>query len=75
MAKRKVYLKKYEKAIAHIKCNSKIEEQYLNEIQDCMRNIKRIKGAYGTESYFNHIDFILKDTFGIEVEGVKEAIK
>lgn len=77
MDKRKIYLNKYEKAINHLKCNSEIDKLYFSEIEDCIRNIKKIKGAKGhtITNYFNHIDFILKNTFGVEVEGVKELIK
>lgn len=77
MGKRKIYLNRYEKAINHLKCNSEIDKLYFSEIEDCMRNIKKIKGTKGNEitSYFNHIDFVLKNTFGVEVEGVKELIK
>lgn len=70
MAKRKIYLEKYEKVIKHLKYNSDIEEQYFKEIEYCMKNIKNIKGAKDTESYFNHIDFILEDIFGVKVAGV-----
>ena len=75
MGRRKVYLERYEKAIKHLKCNSEIEELYFDEIKYCISNIKAIKGAKGTESYFNHIDFVLKDIFGVEVQGVKEDTK
>lgn len=74
MGKRKVYLEKYEKAISHLKCNSDIDELYFNELNICMNEIKKIKGAKGTESYFNHIDFILKNTFGVEVAEVQKLI-
>ncbi len=77
MGKRKIYIDRYEKAIAHLKCNSEIDELYFSEIKDCMRNIKQIKGAKGDSitSYFNHIDFVLKNTFGVEVEGIKDLTK
>lgn len=67
MPKRAIYKNRYEKAINHIKYDTEIEELYFKEIEDCMINIKRIKGAKGTESYFNHIDFVLRDIFGIQV--------
>ena len=67
MPKRKIYQNRYEKAIKHIKYDTEIEELYFKEMEDCMRNIKRIKGAKGTESYFNHIDFILESIFGVKV--------
>lgn len=67
MPKRAIYKNRYEKAINHIKYDTEIEELYFKEIKDCMKNIKRIKGAKGTESYFNHIDFVLRDIFGIQV--------
>lgn len=67
MPKRAVYKNRYEKAINHIKYDTEIEELYFKEMEDCMRNIKRIKGAKGTESYFNHIDFILESIFGVKV--------
>ena len=76
MDKRKIYLNRYEKTINHLKCNSEIDKLYLSEIEDCIRNIEKIKGNKGhITSYFNHIDFILKNTFGVEVEGVKELTK
>ena len=75
MGKRKIFLNRYEKAINHLKYNSDIEKQYLFEAKDCLKNIKKIKGAKGTESYFNHIDFILMDIFGVEVEGVRISIR
>ena len=77
MGKRKIYLNKYEKVLNHLKCNSEIEEQYLFEAKDCLTQIKKTKGAksIAITSYFNHIDFVLKDVFGVEVEGVKEAIR
>ena len=67
MPKRAIYKDRYERAINHIKYDTKIEELYFKEMEDCMRNIKRIKGAKGTESYFNHIDFILESIFGVKV--------
>lgn len=77
MDKRKIYLNRYEKAINHLKCNSEIDKLYFSEIENCLKEIKQIKGAKGQsiKSYFDHIDFILKNTFGVEVEGVKELIK
>ena len=76
MGKRKIYTERYEKAINHLKTNSDIEEQYLFEAKNCLTQIKKIKGAKGIAitSYFNHIDFILRDIFGVEVEGVRESI-
>lgn len=67
MPKRAIYKDRYERAISHIKYDTEIEELYFKEMEDCMRNIKRIKGAKGTESYFNHIDFILESIFGVKV--------
>lgn len=67
MPKRAIYKDRYEKAISHIKYDTEIEELYFKEMEDCMRNIKKIKGAKGTESYFNHIDFILESIFGVKV--------
>lgn len=67
MPKRAIYKNRYEKAINHLKCNSEIDELYFNELKICMNEIKKIKGARGTESYFDHIDFILKNTFGVKV--------
>lgn len=77
MGKRKIYTERYEKAINHLKCNSEIEEQYLFEAKDCLKQIKKTKGAKGIAitSYFNHIDFILMDIFGVEVEGVRISIR
>lgn len=77
MGKRKIYLNRYKKVISHLKCNTEIDELYFLEIKDCMKNIERIKGAKGDAitSYFNHIDFILENIFGIEVAGIKELTK
>ena len=67
MPQRAIYKDRYEKAIKHIKYDTEIEELYFKEMEDCMKNIKRIKGAFGTESYFDHIDFILESIFGVKV--------
>ena len=67
MPKRAIYKDRYERAINHIKYDTEIEELYFKEMEDCMRNIKKIKGAKGTETYFNHIDFILESIFGVKV--------
>ena len=67
MPKRAIYKDRYEKVIKHIKYDTEIEELYFKEMEDCMKNIKRIKGAKGTESYFNHIDFVLSSIFGVKV--------
>lgn len=67
MPKRKIYLKRYEKALNHIKANSEIEEQYLKEAKKCFRDIKHTDSKLAIRSYFNHIEFVLKDVFGVNV--------
>lgn len=67
MVKRKIYKDRYEKVLNHIKTNSEIEEQYLKEAFQCFRDIKQSNNKLAIKSYFNHIDFILNDIFGIEV--------
>ena len=65
---KKVSLNPFDDELACENCRKKdIFELYFKEMEDCMRNIKRIKGAKGTESYFNHIDFILESIFGVKV--------
>lgn len=67
MPKRRIYLDRYEKALNHIKTNSEIEEQYLKEAKKCFRDIKHTDSKLAIKSYFNHIDFVLENSFGVKV--------
>lgn len=67
MAKRKIYKDRYQKAINHIIATTEIESMYLAEAKTCLRHAKQSKDRVALNSYFNHIDFILEDVFGVKV--------
>lgn len=68
MAKRKLYIDRYEKVIKHLKCNSEIDELYFKELEMCVRDAKRSKSKTSIASYLNHADFVLQNTFGVKVD-------
>lgn len=67
MPQRKIYKDRYEKALKHIKANTDIEKQYLYEAETCLRDAKQSTSKIALKSYFDHIDFVLKDVFGVKV--------
>lgn len=67
MPQRKLYKDRYEKAIDHIIAKTDIEKQYLHEAKTCLRDAKQSTSKIALESYFNHIDFVLEDVFGVRV--------
>lgn len=67
MPQRKLYKDRYQKAIDHIIAKTDIEKQYLHEAKTCLRDAKQSTNKIALKGYFNHIDFILKDVFGVRV--------
>ena len=67
MAKRKIYLNRYEKTIARLKPLTETDELYLSEAKICLRDIKHSSSKSAIASYFNHIDFVLENSFGVKV--------
>lgn len=67
MAKRKIYKDRYQKAIDHIIAKTEIENMYLTEAKTCLRDAKQSTNKVALHSYFNHIDFVLEDVFGVRV--------
>lgn len=67
MPQRKIYKDRYEKAINHILAETEIEKQYLHEAKICLKDAKQSTNKIALRSYFNHIDFVLKDVFGVKV--------
>lgn len=67
MAKRKIYLDRYERAIERLKPITEADEIYLSEAKICLRDIKHSSNKTAIRSYFNHIDFILENSFGVKV--------
>ena len=67
MAKRKIYLSRYERAIERLKPVTKSDKIYLSEAKICLRDIKNSSSEIAIASYFNHIDFVLENSFGVKV--------
>ena len=67
MAKRRLYKDRYQRAIDHIIAITEIENMYLAEAKICLKNAKQSTDKVALHSYFNHIDFILEDVFGVKV--------
>lgn len=67
MPQRKIYKDRYEKAINHILAETEIEKQYLHEAKICLKDAKQSTSKVAIKSYFNHIDFVLEDIFGVKV--------
>ena len=40
---------------------------YLTEAKTCLRDAKQSTNKVALHSYFNHIDFVLEDVFGVRV--------
>lgn len=67
MAKRKIYLNRYEKVIARLKPLTESDKIYLSEAKICLKDIKQNSNKNAIASYFNHIDFILENNFGVKI--------
>ena len=67
MPQRKIYKDRYEKALRHVKANTDIEKQYLHEAKTCLRDAKQSTSEKALRNNFNHIDFVLRDVFGVKV--------
>ena len=67
MPQRKLYKDRYEKAIDHIIAKTDIEKQYLHEAKTCLRDAKQSTSKIALKGYFDHIDFVLRDVFGVKV--------
>ena len=67
MPQRKIYKDRYEKALRHVKANTDIEKQYLHEAKACLRDVKQSTSKKALRNNFNHIDFVLRDVFGVKV--------
>lgn len=67
MAQRKIYKERYQKALDHIDAKTDIEKQYLREAKTCLRDARQSTSKVALRSYFNHIDFVLEDIFGVRV--------
>ena len=69
MVERKLYIDRYEKIADHLiaGASEEIHSLYLNEVKICLRDAKQSKDKIAIKSYLDHVDFILKDVFGIKV--------
>ncbi len=67
MPQRKLYKDRYEKAIDHIIAKTDFEKQCLHEAKTCLRDAKQSKNKTALKGYFDHIDFVLRDVFGVRV--------
>ena len=67
MATRKIYLDRYEKVADKLKVESDIEKMYMQEINICLSAAKYSKDKNVISSNLNHVDFVLKDIFGVIV--------
>ena len=69
MVERKLYIDRYEKVADHLiaGASEKIHSLYLNEVKICLRDAKQSRDKIAIKSYLDHVDFILKDVFGIKV--------
>lgn len=67
MAFRGLYRKNYERVFDHIKTNSEWEEEVLVECKKLLSEAMRTKNKENRKSYFDHLDFRLRETFGIAV--------
>lgn len=67
MATRKIYLDRYEKVADKLKAESDIEKMYMKEVNICLSAAKYSKDRRVISSNLDHVDFILKDIFGVIV--------
>lgn len=67
MPQRKLYKDRYQKAIDHIIAKTDIEKQCLHEAKTCLRDAKQSTSKIALKSYFDYIDFVLRDVFGVKV--------
>lgn len=67
MPQRKIYKERYRKALDHIDAKTDIEKQYLREAKTCLHDARQSTNEIALRSYFNHIDFVLEDVFGVKV--------
>lgn len=66
MIQRELYIDRYKKVFNHLKTNSEQEKKDLEECQKLL--IKAINNeGLDKECYFNQIDFILNNTFDIQI--------
>ena len=68
MAQRKIHKERYQKALDHINAKTDIEKQYLHEAKTCLRDARQSTSKIALRSYLDHIDFVLKDVFGVRVD-------
>lgn len=66
MAKRRLYKRNYERVFEHLKTNSEWEEEVLQECRKLLSGAMSTKGD-NSASYFDHLEFRLRETFGVEV--------
>ena len=67
MAIRGLYKRNYEKVLDHIKTNTEWEEEVLIECRKLLSEAMRTKDMTNRMLYFNHLDFRLRETYGIQV--------
>lgn len=66
MPTRGLYKERYEKVLDHLKTNSEWEEEVLVECRKLLSGAMSTKGD-SRKSYFDQLDFRLKETFGVKV--------